>query len=243
MSAPTDPAPGEERRSGRHSAPRTPLLRRPGVIAGAGAVVLLGVVVAGAAALGRPSDEALAGASPSPASSGSAAASTSVSASSSASVSASSPVSSPAAGGGATALSAPVPTTGSPRPTATAASAEALRELAANPRIELSQQARQVLDSRPVDLRLAALLVQLASQQRLSVAEVPAPASGAGEEPARSVVIDRLEGQPVGSAPEAVSLVQRQLAAQDPAYRAEAALQQGQDGAASLLVVLPPVAG
>jgi hypothetical protein len=133
--------------------------------------------------------------------------------------------------------------TGAPRPTATAASAEAMRELAANPRVDLSQQARQVLLSRPVDLRLATLLVQLASQQRLSVSEVPTAASGASDEPVRSVVLDRLDGQPVGTDPAAVAVVQRQLAAQDPAYRAEAALEQGQDGAAALLVTLPPVTG
>jgi len=238
MSAPTDPAPDEERRGGRHTAPRTPLVRRPAVVAGAGAVVVLGLVVAGAAAVGRSSDEVLAGTSPS----------------TSAGASTTSPSSSgTAASGGATALSAPVPSggsgatagagTGPPRPTATAASAEALRELAANPRIDLSAPARQVLVSRPVDLRLATLLVQLASQQRLSVAEVPAAASGAGDEPVRSVVLDRLDDEPVGTDPEAVALVQRQLAAQDPAYRAEATLQQGQDGAAALLVVLPPVTG
>lgn len=242
MSAPTDPAPGEERRGGRHTAARTPLVRRPAVIAGASAVVVLGLVVAGAAALGRSDDEVLAGA-PS---------STSPGASPGTSVTASASSSATGTGDEATALSAPVPgsgsagseesaTSGPPRPTATAASAEALRELAANPRIEVSAQARQVLASRPVDLRLATLLVQLASQQGLSVAEVPAPASGA--EPVRSVVLDRLEGQPVGTDPEAVALVQRQLAAQDPAYRAEATLQQGQDGAAALLVSLPPVTG
>ncbi len=245
MSAPTDPAPGEERRGGRHTAPRTPLLHRPAVVAGAGAVVVLGLVVAGAAALGRPADEALAGAS----------SSTSAGTSPSTSTSGAVPTGAPSsgAGGGATELSAPLPTggsgsagttaTGAPRPTATAASTEALRELAANPRVELSAQARQALLTRPVDLRLATLLVQLASQQRLSVAEVPAAASGAGDEPLRGVVLDRLEGQPVGTAPEAVALVERQLAAQDPAYRAEASLQQGQDGAAQLLVVLPPVTG
>lgn len=232
MPAPTDPAPGEDRCGGRHTAPRTPLLRRPPVIAGAGAVAVLGVLVAGAAALGRPSGDALAGAS------------------SSAPVAASSAPSSPAAGGAATTLSAPVPTgaaastdTGSPRSTATAASAEALRELEANPRIDVSQQARQVLGSRPVDLRLATLLVQLASQQRLSVSEVPVAASGAADDPVRGVVLDRLDGQPVATAPEAVAALQRQLTAQDPAYRAQATVQQGQDGEASLLVVLPPVTG
>ncbi len=235
MPSPTDGTPGADRRGGRHSAARTPLLRRPAVIAAAAAVVLLAVVVAGASALRQPSVEALASAS-----SGS-----STGSSTSSSTGSSSAAPSPdqgAATDGATTLSAPVPTAGASsaasRPTATAASAEALRELASNPRLDLSRQARQVLTSQPVDLRLATLLVQLSSLQRLSVAEVPVVAA-AGSEPVRAVVLDGLADQPVGADPEALTLVQRQLAAQDPAYRAEA-VQQQDGGTAVLIITLPP---
>lgn len=242
MPAPADRTTGADHRVGRHSAPRTPLHRRPAVIAASAAVVLLGLVAGGALALRQPSDGDLAGAAASGSSGGSASR-----------VTAAAPATS-SAGGAATTLAAPVTTSvttpatasgassSTAGATATPASAEALRELAANPRIILSGQARQVLGRTPVDLRLATLLVQLSAQQPLSVVELTTPSSSAGGDPVRTAVLDQLAGRPVGADPEAVAALQRQLAAQDPAYRAEAAEQQ--DGATTTLeITLPPVTG
>ncbi|MGQ7297962.1 hypothetical protein [Quadrisphaera sp. KR29] len=124
-----------------------------------------------------------------------------------------------------------------PGATATAADPAALAELARNPRLDFSPRAREALRSQPVDLRVAALLVQLAAQQPLSVADLPATAGGA--EPVRTVLLDGLGGSAVGADPDALVLLERQLSAQDPPYRATAERQR--EGPAEVLrLVLPP---
>lgn len=132
------------------------------------------------------------------------------------------------------------PVTSAPAPaTATAADAAALEELQRNTRLDFSPRAREALRTQPVDLRLAALLVQLAAQQPLSVADLPS--SGGGGEPVRTAVVDGLGGRPVGADPDAVALLQRQLTAQDTPYRATAALED--DGGTRVLRVVLPSAG
>jgi hypothetical protein len=144
----------------------------------------------------------------------------------------------PLAAGEDVTTSPPV-TTAPPRATATAADAAALAELQRNPRLDFSPRAREALRDQQVDLRLAALLVQLAAQQPLSVSDLPA--GGGGTEPLRTVVVDGIAGQAVGADPDALALLQRQLTAQDPAYRATSELAR--EGSTPVLRVTLPSVG
>ncbi|WP_109773971.1 hypothetical protein [Quadrisphaera granulorum] len=132
----------------------------------------------------------------------------------------------------------PAVTSAPPPPTATPADPAAVEQLLRNPRLDFSPQARDALRSRPIDLRLAALLVQLAAVQPLSVSDLP-PTFGASE-PVRAVLVDGLAGRAVGADPDALASLERQLSAQDSPYRASA--KQQQDGPTTLLrLELPPV--
>lgn len=132
----------------------------------------------------------------------------------------------------------PPVTSAPPRATATPADPAALAELQRNSRLDFSPRAREALSTEQVDLRLAALLVQLAVQQPLSVADLP---SNGGSEPLRTVVLDGVDGRAVGADPDALALLQRQLTAQDPAYRASVA--QERDGDTQVLRIALPSAG
>ncbi|TNM67692.1 hypothetical protein FHN55_09710 [Streptomyces sp. NP160] len=140
---------------------------------------------------------------------------------------------------GADRTTSPPVTSAPPRATATAADAAALAELQRNPRLDFSPRAREALRDQRVDLRLAALLAQLAAQQPLSVSDLPA--GGGGTEPLRTVVIDGIAGQPVGADPDALAQLERQLTAQDPSYRATP--QEERDGPAQVLRLVLPSAG
>lgn len=140
----------------------------------------------------------------------------------------------PLAAGEEPTTSPPV-TSAPPRATATPADPAALAELQRNSRLDFSPRAREALGTQQVDLRLAALLVQLSVQQPLSVADLP---SNGGSEPLRAVVLDGVDGRAVGADPDALALLQRQLTAQDPAYRASVA-QEGAGATQVLRIVLP----
>ena len=130
----------------------------------------------------------------------------------------------------------PAPAAGASPSTAPPAAVRAVEQ---NPAIALSERARAVLDEEPVDARLVALLVHLASERDVSVSDVPAADRAVEGEPRRTAVLDGLDGAPVDEGADAVQALRAELAAQTQAFRASVEVRE--DGSLVLLVVELPV--
>jgi hypothetical protein len=146
------------------------------------------------------------------------------------------------------AATAPAGPTGSPtsgaEPTgggaeAAGAGAGAAGDVLRHPRITWSEQARQALGSDGADPRLLALLVALAAEHEISVAELPKLAGGPPAAPRRAMAIDTIDGSPVSSYG-ALNQLTDWLNAQQPPYRPEN-VRLSWTATPVLVVALPPV--
>jgi hypothetical protein len=144
------------------------------------------------------------------------------------------------------AATAPAGPTGSPtssaEPTgggADAAGAGAAGDVLRHPRITWSEQARQALRSDGADPRLLALLVALAAEHEIGVAELPELAGGPPAAPRRAMAIDTIDGSSVRSYG-ALNQLTDWLNAQQPPYRPED-VRLSWAATPVLVVALPPV--
>jgi hypothetical protein len=144
------------------------------------------------------------------------------------------------------AATAPAGPTGSPtsgaEPTgggADTAGAGAAGDVLRHPRITWSEQAREALRSDGADPRLLALLVALAAEHEISVAELPEHAGGPPTAPRRAMAIDTIDGSSVSSY-RALNQLTDWLNAQQPPYRPED-VRLSWAATPVLVVALPPV--
>ena len=98
----------------------------------------------------------------------------------------------------------------------TAARTEAGQALADNPALELSDEAQGALEDGGVDSRVVSVLAQVAGDYDLGVTGFPSVFGEQGQVPARTLVLDSIDGQPVDS-PEGQALA-AEIADQVGAY-------------------------
>ena len=91
--------------------------------------------------------------------------------------------------------------------------------LAGNPRLGLQPVAADLLRRGEVDARAVSVLAALTGQHSIAVADFPVVTGEDPEQPRRLVAVTAIDGQPVRSGANAVTLLDQWLRAQQPPYR------------------------